>query len=310
MYLTTTDLPPPGPPAPDSAVARAVRHGAVQARHAPSVHNTQPWTFVLAEDSLTVRHDWSRRLAVLDPAGRQLVLSAGCAVSNVRVALAAAGWGAGVDRRCDGQRPAVAAAVVADAAVPPDPGLAALDEWVTRRHSNRRRLTAEPVAPDVVRRLLSAAEAEGAELHELADADDRLAVARLSQLADRWGDEDPAYRAELRHWDTDDDHRDVPMVSARTLPQRTTFLLATRADTPAAWERAGEALQRVWLELTRAGYVASLHSRVVETPYTRVRLRDELGLATHPHVLLRVGRAAPSAATRRRRLSELLVHAR
>ena len=336
---STTDqspLPTAGPTADE--VARALRRGAVLARLAPSVHNTQPWSFVLTRDAVLVRADWSRRLDVLDLTGRQLLLSCGCAVFNARVALAASGVGAEVRRQFDGDRPAVLARVAADAGTPPDPDLAALDPWVTVRRTNRRWFAPEPVDPEVVARLQRVAAQEGAELREVTSEDDRLAVARWSQLADRLENEDPAYRAELRRWTTDDDLRsdgvpsfavpgageardDVPVrdFDARgtgTLPPVTAssmwqsmFLLGTRADNPAAWERAGEALQRVWLELTRAGYVASPLTQVVEQPLTRGNLREDLRLSTWPHVLLRVGHAAPTPATRRRRLSDLLVHA-
>jgi hypothetical protein len=44
-------------------------------------------------------------------------------------------------------------------------------------------------------------------------------------------------------------------------------------------QRAGEALERVWLEVTRAGFVASLFTQVVEIAALRVELRNELRLA-------------------------------
>lgn len=322
----------------DDGVERAVRRGAVLAREAPSVHNTQPWSFVAAGRSLVVRADWTRQLSVLDPTGRQLLMSCGCAVLNARVGFAVSGTGVTVDRAVDGARAAVVATLRADDGEPADPTLAALNEAIPRRHTNRRRFAPEAVDPAVVERLQDAAAAEGAVLHEVVSEDDRLAVARLSQLADRLENEDPAYRAELRRWTTDDDLRpdgvpafavparddaardDVPVrdfdargsgalppLTASSLNQ-TMFLLGTRADSPAAWARAGEALQRVWLEVTRAGLVASPLTQVVEQPLTRAELRTALRLGMYPHVLLRVGRAAPTPATRRRRLSDLLVH--
>ena len=39
---------------------------------------------------------------------------------------------------------------------------------------------------------------------------------------------------------------------------------STTSDTPAAWLRAGEALERVLLEVTRCGYVASPLTQVTE----------------------------------------------
>ena len=69
---------------------------------------------------------------------------------------------------------------------------------------------------------------------------------------------------------------------------------------PRGWLRAGEALQRVWLEATRFDHVASLLTQVVEVTATRDQLRDRLGLLGYPVVLFRVGRAPQTPATRRR----------
>jgi hypothetical protein len=77
-------------------------------------------------------------------------------------------------------------------------------------------------------------------------------------------------------------------------------------DEPAAWLRAGEALEHVLLEITRWGYAASLLTQVIEIPSTRSRLRNELGLDMNPHVLLRVGRAPKTPASPRRRLEDVV----
>ncbi|HEX2205501.1 MAG TPA: hypothetical protein VHG91_19475 [Longimicrobium sp.] len=54
---------------------------------APSGHNTQPWRFRVAGDTLFVHADRARRLAVVDPLDRELVMSCGAALFFLRVAI-------------------------------------------------------------------------------------------------------------------------------------------------------------------------------------------------------------------------------
>lgn len=61
------------------------------ATRAPSIHNTQPWLFTASDDVLEVFTDPSRALPVLDPSGRQRVISCGVAVEFAAVALRVAG---------------------------------------------------------------------------------------------------------------------------------------------------------------------------------------------------------------------------
>jgi hypothetical protein len=109
--------------------------------------------------------------------------------------------------------------------------------------------------------------------------------------------------------------RDFDTRGAGGLPARTRsskdqclVLLCTPGDTPADWLRAGEALERVLLEVTRNGFSASPLTQVTEVPSARAQLRAELGLAnSYPHLLLRIGRAPATPASRRRRLVDVLV---
>lgn len=321
-------------------IAAALRRAAVRATRAPSVHNTQPWRFVLRDGWLEIRADPSRRLLVLDPAGRQLLVSCGCAVFNARVALAADGMPVRVERYPDVGRLDLVAkltAVAPGTSGSVDGAIAHLDPAIDVRQSNRRRFDDDQVPDDVVARLIAAARAEGAHLFAVTRPDHRRAVAGLSQQADEIENATPGYRAELRRWTTDDPNRvdgvpafAVPRMAGRSvdevpirdfdsrgsggLPAETRssaeqrlFLLGTNSDNPGAWIAAGEALERVLLEAAHHGYTASLFTQVIEVPRTRALLRAELGLAGYPHVLLRVGRALRTPATRRRRLVEVIV---
>lgn len=59
---------------------------------APSVLNTRPWRFERAAgDRVNLRPDWSRHLKVIDPLHRELFISCGAALFNVRLAIRVAG---------------------------------------------------------------------------------------------------------------------------------------------------------------------------------------------------------------------------
>ncbi len=82
-------------------------------------------------------------------------------------------------------------------------------------------------------------------------------------------------------------------------------MLSTPRDTPLAWVRAGEALQRVLLTAALYEVSASYLNQPIEVPPLR---RD---LATfipdgHPHVLFRVGFAADASGTHRRGVHDVL----
>ena len=84
------------------------------------------------------------------------------------------------------------------------------------------------------------------------------------------------------------------------------MVLGTAESNRSAWLRGGEALQRILLEATRLDFVVSLATQVAEVPSTRDRLRKELDLEFHPLLLMRIGRAAPTPASKRRDLTMII----
>jgi nitroreductase len=310
-----------------------LRRAAIQATLAPSVHNTQPWRLELRDNALELHLDRSRQLQVLDPSGRQSIISCGCALFNARVALAAAGYEAKVERFPHED-------LLAQISVPDQRStrlpIAELSAMIERRQSNRRHFEDAVVPPEVVTELIAAANAEGGSVFVPSTTEQRIVIATLSQHADALQNADPAYRAELRAWTSNDPNRrdgvpgaavphldagsedDLPIrdfdthgmgwlpVQTRSSISQCLLLLGTGSDDALSWLCAGEALQRLWLYATQKGYVASLLTQVVEIASTRSQLRAELNLPTYPHVLLRVGRAPTTPASRRRQLSDVL----
>lgn len=302
---------------------------------APSVHNTQPWRFVLRPSGLEVLADPERRLAVLDPTGRQLHLSVGCALFNARVSLAASGYATTILRSPEPTRPDLLATVMIVDQDQPDPELAVLDAAIDLRQTNRRRFNGVEVPEDLVALLVAAAAAESSLMVAVRTADDRAALSQIWLRADGMLTVDPAYRAELRAWTSNAPGRrdgvparTVPHVDAGSgddvpirdfdsagmgwLPTEThssldqcLLLLGNAEENSAAWLKSGEALERVWLEITRAGYVASLFTQAIEVAPLRAQLREDLRLVMHPSVLLRVGQAPVTPSTSRRAISDV-----
>jgi nitroreductase len=313
-----------GPEAWQDAIEVAADHG----RLAPSVHNTQPWLFAFFPDRLEVRADPSRQLTVLDPDGRELVESVGAALFNVRASLAAAHLPVSVDRVPDPADPDLLA-VLRPAPGTPDPAVARLTRVIARRHTNRRPYGPETVPDDVLAELTDALAAEDTRLVPVRTPQQRAVLAEVTQEADRLQNADPAYRAELERWTsrTPAQGDGVPASSVpRTAGPRsdavpvrdfdphghgglarhtdsgtdqTLLLLATLTDDRFAWLRAGEALQRLLLELTVRDWVAGPMTQALEVPATRERLAA-LTAPFVPTSVLRVGRAEPTEPTPRR----------
>lgn len=59
---------------------------------AASAHDTQPWRFRIAGDRLDLFADRSRTIGTMDPLGRELELSLGCALENLLLAAPANGY--------------------------------------------------------------------------------------------------------------------------------------------------------------------------------------------------------------------------
>ena len=61
------------------------------AARAPSVHNTQPWRFRVGEYAIELHADVRRKLLV-DPLGREMLISCGAALFGLRLAVRSLGY--------------------------------------------------------------------------------------------------------------------------------------------------------------------------------------------------------------------------
>ncbi|WP_127508073.1 Acg family FMN-binding oxidoreductase [Actinoplanes solisilvae] len=313
-----------------SVLTEAVR----LATMSPSLHNSQPWRFRVGTNTVEVYADRSRRLQVLDPAGRELLISVGAAVFTLRLALRNAGLRSRADLFPDPGEPDLVARVAPDTAHPSPPGPAceALMAAVPHRHTNRWPFARAAVPADAVEHLSDAARREGARLRMLS-AVSRNAVLGLSQSADRLVRARPGYREELVRWAAAGAGRSdgvpgwaigpwdalevIPVrdfAKASSLPAPTEYfephpvllVLATSRDEPSDHVRAGQALQRVLLTATWLDLATAPISQPIEIPEIRAKLGGA-GDDWPAQMVLRIGYGRITTPTPRRPLDEVLL---
>ncbi|WNI26139.1 Acg family FMN-binding oxidoreductase [Streptomyces sp. ITFR-16] len=320
----------------DTALVTALVADAVAA---PSMHNSQPWKFVLAAGSqvLAVYGDPARTLPVGDPDNRGLHLGCGAALFNLRVAAAHHGWSAVPDLLPDPRDSWHLADVPLREHDSQDSELAVLHPAVRQRHTSRFPFSDERIPPAILDGLCAAALLEGcrltvpgawhtdavmelvhdAELFETADEAMREEIAawtrrgRTGQGPD--SDGIPGYAlgprqsgvsAPTRDFDTPRSMPDRPAAAFEERPQ--IALVGTGGDTPADWLRAGQAMERVLLQATLDGLSASLMSQPLEWPELRSFARDPASSTGFVHMLLRLGYGPRGSATPRRPVDEVL----
>lgn len=304
---------------------------------APSVHNTQPWRFVAAPDSLEIHAEPDRQLRYLDPSGRQLHISCGAVVEFARLAVRAVGYDCDVDLLPEPDNSALVARIRTVGRSEPTDDERRLVDAAARRYTDRGPYSNQPLTSEEVDRLRAAAASAGCWLRVLDDRDDRVAAITLLSDAERAEAADPEYRAELETWQRegvspdgipqsayarwDDQSRvsDVPLRDFtghdwHPLPNEgvppeverdSLVLIGTSMDSTRSWLEAGRAIALVLLTLTDANLVSQPLGPVLDVPTTRARLRRELGLVGQPQLMLRVGHGTGRPHTARRSIEDI-----
>lgn len=300
-----------------SAVALATR--------APSVHNTQPWRWLLGKDSVHLYADWTRQVPATDPDGRDLVLSCGATLHHLRVALAALGWATTVHRIPNPTDTTHLAAIEMRPHEPTDDDIT-LAALIQRRRTDRRRFSSWPVHPDLVDLLVMRARQEGVLAIAVNDPVTRFLLAGAIAQAAIIQEGNPDYPVELALW-SGRGHGAADGVLAANIPppdsdyygdgrvrmfphgtlvqprgktydeQAALLVIATTGDDLLSRLRAGEATSAALLAATDLGLAACPLSQPLEVGDTRRAVRDDvLNGTAEPQLLLRLGWAPPGAA--------------
>jgi hypothetical protein len=265
---------------------------------------------------------------VLDPSGRQQVISCGIAVEFAVVALAAAGRAVEVELLPDAGDPDHLATVRLTGPHETSSEDRALADAIGRRHTVRAPFQSRAVPTELLEALQVEAARFGTWCKPITRSEEEVATVFLISRAEEIEQGDPDYVAELQSWlrtdpaavdgvpvdavPSGDPHarpsnwliRDFVVGQRETAPflpggdpdalppeveRPTVVLMGTDADDRGAWLRSGQALGRVLLRATTEGVAASPLTQALDWPATRTRLQARLSLVGHPQFLLRMG---------------------
>lgn len=304
---------------------REITDMATAVSQAPSVHNVQPWQLHVHNRKAVLSERPGIELAEHDPYHRDRDISGGAAVRNLVLAVRNTGWGVEVSRAIEGEN--LVATVAATVPASPSDVERRCYAAISERSSYRRPFAGEPLTRTLRDELVEMS-AHEVDLHWLAGHDEALALARLLVYAANVHRNDVPYQRELTAWLTshqqDPDEgvptealgqQGVPAVGLATATTRlpdeqrladriaaeSVLVLSTDPDTRVERMRAGEVMQRLWLELTSRGLAASVMTQPLRLGEVRTDLPRALGLRGVPQLLMRIGtpaQAPPRSARR------------
>ncbi len=296
---------------------------------APSSHNTQPWRFRVRESAIELYADRKRALPANDPKDRELVISCGCALLNLRLAAAEAGLAASPRLLPEADAPDLLARVTFVTQAQSDE--ASLAQWIDKRSTCRNHFASGEIRASIVKELARAAEMEGAQFEPILSEEARKAAAGLVAEGDAAQWKDPNWRRELAEWMRPGGRGDGLTVNAWAAPVARALIrafdmgekigakdrelaesapllavLSTKSDAPADWIRAGQALQRTLLTGCRHGLQAGYLNQPIQVSLLRPRLQSPVS-AGFPQIILRMGRRLEAPRTAPRRAPEEVI---
>ena len=165
-----------------------------QAVLAPSSHNTQCWRFQVADKSISIAPDLTRRCPAVDPDDHHLFVSLGCATENMVHAALAAGFHAEprFDASSDG--------IIAVNLEVTQAHSSQLSQAISERQCTRGDYDSQPISPAELRQLEQAGTGIGVSVRLLAARPAMEGVLEYVVAGNTAQMNDPAFVAELKSW--------------------------------------------------------------------------------------------------------------
>ena len=299
---------------------------------APSSHNTQPWRFEIIEGKLFMFADRTRALPANDPDDRELTISCGCALMNLRAAAAQEGFSVIVDITPKSGDDDLLAMISFNKAHSLSSEEAELFKSIELRRTYRKRFASGDIPTAILDSLSTTASEEGSWLEIIESEENRQKVAELVSEGDSIQWSSLSWRRELAAWmhpRRRGDGLTVPGIVApiaqivvrtfdmgngigakdKQLADESPVLavVGTSSDNVADWLKAGQALEKVLLSAYSKGLQASYLNQPIQVASLRPKLQNLLSKPGFPQIVLRLGFPKDEIdATPRRRLDEVI----
>lgn len=298
---------------------------------APSNRNSQPWRWQICDNTAELYADRMRALPHLDPDDRELMLSCGAALMNLRIAIGHFGYSCKFKLLPDRTDPDLLAIVTLGEAQTPSSDDDLLFEAISKRHTNRQPFLERDLPDNLQNTLKEEAKREGAHLFFIEEMETRMEVINLIAQSDQEQGDDPQFLQETTSWirpsrfesfdgipqaalgggvgsrfvkDVGAAQGDKNRMLAWSAPAMA--VLETTQDNPQAWLEAGQALERVLLRAGAEGVQASFFNSPIEVTGMWPKLHEILKHAGLPQMILRLGYPAQeNSQTPRRPVSEV-----
>ncbi|MBE3559540.1 MAG: nitroreductase [Ktedonobacteraceae bacterium] len=306
---------------------------------APSEYNTQPWLFRVCDDCVEFFVDQSRKLAVVDPEGRELLASCGTAYQNLCLALHYFGYREIDEFLYDPAKGNLLLRASMGEKVPASAEDQMLFTAIKQRRMNRHVFENRQVPQDLLADLQRLADQQGAQLRLIRDEQTRESLTRLIVAGDRMQWANRFFRQELASWITQGEKavqdglpgyagakgsfagmanpyvvrtfdlwreeaaRDRQLASASPV----LAVLHTATDKPADWFAAGRAAEMVLLRICAAGLQTSIVNQPIEVSSLRYWLHSLLPDTGYPQMIFRIGYGPEAPLTPRRSVQDILL---
>lgn len=280
---------------------------------APSSHNTQPWLFRLYDDAIDLYADRTRALPVNDPDDRELTISCGCALLNLRIAAASSGYDVNVTLLPDWSNPDLLARIsISPAALPIEDGL--LEPFIVQRRTYRARFNDQAVPQATIEKLQHAADTEKCDFQIISSEQQRRTLVQLISEGDAVQWANPSWRRELASWMHPRHEGDGIITPALSAPithmivrsfdmgsgvaaknqeladgSPLLAIISSPGESVKDWLSAGQALQRVLLTAVQQGLQASYLNQAIQVAMLRTKLQHLLRKPHFPQILIRLG---------------------
>ncbi len=302
---------------------------------AASGHNAQPWKFSIEDRLIRIQPDNARRLPAVDPEDRELWMSLGCALENLTIAAAAAGYEADITYPEENDHVSVRLTPIGARVGP-------LFDAIPNRQNTRSEYDGRTVSVSDINQLLSIPGENGIRLHLFEGHSKTEQLLEFVSLGDATQFADKAFMEELIQWVRFDKREALatmdglsslcmgsPQVPrwigqrflASMSPQKQAdsdanklrssagaIAISSETEDKPSWVRTGQVYQRLGLKLTSMNIKSAFLNQPNEVPTVRSQFRTACGFgAALPQLLLRFGYANPMPSSYRRSVDQVMI---